>query len=232
MVQIKSVAALLFASVMALSLMFTAPAHAGGSDSPVSYEIDVEGLTLSGTDTFPAHGHVNIKYLVDGVEKSKGIHFDPNNSQPGGKWIGRSFIPWTAFAEDIECITWIQIHGYNEHFGEGGQEPFCLQKPPTAPPEDAEYKETITEINCEERTISWIKEKREAIFEYDWTVPEWKNVGWTDWVQIDSGFRNEKDVSCNDLPTVGSPVNLAMVGIGGLALLAGATVMMASRRRA
>lgn len=218
----------LLVAAFALLLAPTA-VSAAGSDSPVPYSMDVEGLTLPGTSTHPANGHVNIKYLSGGVEKSAGIHMDPNNNQPGGHWIGRSFIPWTAFAADIECITWVQVSGYNEHFGEGGQEPLCLTKPPVAPPTDTEQRERITAVNCEERVVEWVKEKRDAIFEYDWTVPGWTNVGWTPWTVTETGFRNEKDASCDTLPTVGSPATMAAL-LAGLIALAGGGLMIRRAR--
>src|SRR5690606_31592270 len=111
------------------------------SDSPPPYTVDRHGITLPAGDTFPAHGHVNIKWTdPDG---SAGIHFDPNNGHPGGKWIGKNFIPWSAFSVPKKaCITWVQIDGYNQHFGEGGQEPVCLGKKPKPKPavDDTETK--------------------------------------------------------------------------------------------
>lgn len=139
----------IFAMIIAMfvvALAFSVPAQASGSDSPTPYTVNENGVTLPAGDTFKAHGHVNIRYVVNGdhTEKSKGIHFDPNNNHPGGAWIGESTIPWSAF--DIKpkrfCVTWVQVHGYNQHFGGGGQEPVCVggKKPPVDPNEPADGK--------------------------------------------------------------------------------------------
>ena len=136
-------------SLFLAGVMFALPANAAGSDSPVPYTVDGNGITLPNGDTFKAHGHVNIKYTSGNSNnvESAGIHFDPNNNHPGGVWIGKTNIPWSAFGlpekEHGEtknfCVTWVQIDGYNQHFGEGGQAPFCSDGNPT--PEEPETKD-------------------------------------------------------------------------------------------
>nr|WP_029292180.1 hypothetical protein [Cellulomonas sp. HZM] len=102
----------------------------GGSDAALPYLVDQTGVTLLGGAVFEAHGHVNIT-LVDGSQRH--IHLDPDNGQPGGVWIGRSHIPWSAFGlEPPFAVTWVQVAGYDEHFGEGGQPPVVVA-PPTEP---------------------------------------------------------------------------------------------------
>lgn len=129
---------LILAAALALSLSATlaSPAAAGGSDAPTPYTVTAEGITLPEGVTFPAHGHVNWKTSW----AQHGVHFDPNNNQPGGKYIGQSFLPFNL--EPGECVTWVQVSMYEPHFGEGGQEPICKPKteeppvvtPPTDPP--------------------------------------------------------------------------------------------------
>ena len=210
-----------------LSMFFAVPAIAGGSNDPTPYTVDTAGITLPDGDVFKANGHVNIKYLVDGKKKSVGIHIDPNNNQPGGHWVGHNFIPWSAFGVDIDCVTWVQINDYNEHWGEasGHGAPLCLKKPDTAPPSDSEERVRDTGFSCEERVVYWVKEKREAIFDYDWNEDKWVQTGWKDWVEVDSGFRNEKPEQCGDIPVVGSELNMALllaamllIGTGGYVL--------------
>src|SRR5690625_768696 len=108
----------------ALFMVIGGTAHAGGSDYPTPYDVRTDGIQLPEGDTFPADGHVNVRYVAAGEshERAANIHFDPNNNQPGGAWIGESFIPWDAFGiTEGAQITWVQIHGYDEHYGEGGQ---------------------------------------------------------------------------------------------------------------
>ena len=99
-----------------------------GSDSPTPYTVTAEGITLPAGTVFPAHGHVNWRT----TSSSGGIHFDPNNNQPGGAYIGASFLPITLAPG--ECITWVQISLFDQHYGEGGQDPIC--KPTTTPTEE------------------------------------------------------------------------------------------------
>lgn len=90
-----------------------------------TYTLTPAGIHMPEGHTFQAHGHVNIHYTTaTTAANSTGIHFDPNNGHPGGQWIDESFIPWSAFGlEPNDCITWVQVHGLNYHYGEHGEEP-------------------------------------------------------------------------------------------------------------
>lgn len=115
---------------LTLSLITCAlPANAAGSDAPIPYSVDSEGVTLPDGVFFPAHGHVNWRTTL-GVG---GVHFDPNNDQPGGAYIGKAFVPIPLTPG--ECIVWVQVSMYSGHFGEGGQEPICkpVIEEPTVP---------------------------------------------------------------------------------------------------
>lgn len=122
------------------ALAFAAPAAAapvalGGSDSPVPYTVSAQGLTLPNGDVFRNNGHVNIKYTVGGAQKSANIHFETQNNQPSGKYVGKKYLPWSALIRDASyCITWVQVSHYNEHFGEGGQKPVCTGDKPAPEP--------------------------------------------------------------------------------------------------
>lgn len=141
----------IFAVVLGLLLVvgFGAPAVAGGSDSPTPYTVTVDGITLPEGVTFVDGGHVNIK----GDFSDRGIHFESLNwteDNPKRFYIGKSFIPWSAFGLDpaTVCVTWVQLSQYNEHYGEGNQPPVgrgCEEvpdkedppvttPPPTSPP--------------------------------------------------------------------------------------------------
>jgi hypothetical protein len=113
-------------------------ASAAGSDSPVPYTVSADGLTLPAGDTFPDGGHVNIRYTDGtGAGRSASVHFESQNAQPSGVFIGTSYLPWSyLIPASPYCITWVQVSLYNEHFGEGGQSPVCsgTPTPPVTPP--------------------------------------------------------------------------------------------------
>src|SRR5690606_2285768 len=99
------------------------PAYAGGSDDPTPYTVDSSGITLPDGDTFQDGGHVNLQT----TQGAKNLHFESQNwpaDHPKRAYIGKSFIPWSAFGlTGCFQVSWVQIHGYNEHYGEGGQPP-------------------------------------------------------------------------------------------------------------
>lgn len=143
---------LVFGVALTLGLLGAIPAMAwaGGSDSTTPYSVTKNGISLPSGDTFPDNGHVNIR-LTDGT--SKGIHFESLNwpaDHPKKFYIGKDFLPWSAFGLDKDevCVKWVQISLYNEHFGEGGQEPVgkgCKKETPTptptpTEPEDNDHK--------------------------------------------------------------------------------------------
>lgn len=131
---------ILTATLCAGLILGTAPAaQAGGSDSPTPYRVTVEGIYLPEGTTFPVHGHVNWHTTW----AQHGIHFDPNNGHPGAQYIGKNFLAWPHPLEPGECITWVQISMYNEHFGEGRQDPVC--SPTDIPTEDPTEDPTWTE---------------------------------------------------------------------------------------
>jgi len=117
----------------------------GGSDGCTTpyYTVSSTGVTLVGTSTYPASGHVNFQYIscsdYKGVGSkadqpsywnvlSGGLHFDPNNNQPGGAYIGKSYFPFsagTSLPGAGYCVIWVQVSTLNQHYGEGGQGPVC-----------------------------------------------------------------------------------------------------------
>ena len=113
-------------AALVAAFVVSGPAHAGGSDSPTPYTVTAQGIAFP--RPLAAHDHVNVR-LTDGT--SRGLHLDPNNGHPGGAWIGASFLPRSALGITSGCISWVQVAGYNEHFGEGGQSPICLSPTPT-----------------------------------------------------------------------------------------------------
>jgi len=115
---------LIVATVVAVAVMFAAPAWGTGSGDPTPYTVSRDGLTFP--SPLHAHSHINVR-TADGV--THGLHIDPNNGHPGASWVGQSFVPWSAFGITDGCVVWVQWSGASEHFGEGGQKPVCLHTP-------------------------------------------------------------------------------------------------------
>jgi hypothetical protein len=113
----------LFGAVVLWALIFatiwTASTAFAGSGSQMPYTVTKEGVTLPAGTTFPDSGHVN--WRTD--RGSYGIHFESANGQPSGVYIGQSFLPFDL--ADGECVVWVQVSLYDEHYGEGGQQPIC-----------------------------------------------------------------------------------------------------------
>ena len=133
----------IFTVALVAAFLFGAlPASAGGSDSPTPYTVDQFGITLPDGVVFEGGGHVNIQTTAG----NRGIHFESLNNQPSGFWIGKSFLPWSAFGEFPEtfCVTWVQLSQFNEHYGEGGQPSVCIGGPTPTPTPTGEPTSTPT----------------------------------------------------------------------------------------
>jgi hypothetical protein len=109
----------LIGAIVLCASIWSATAAFAGSDPQAPYTVTKEGVTLPAGTTFPAGGHVN--WRTD--RGSYGIHFESLNNQPSGVYIGKSFLPFNLAVG--ECVEWVQVSLYNEHYGEGGQPPIC-----------------------------------------------------------------------------------------------------------
>lgn len=233
---------------------FLAPSTAaatGGSDSPTPYQVTTVGVQLPTGDTFQAHGHVNVRYFdSDGIQRSSGIHFDPNNDHPGGQWIGESFIPWSAFGIDQGSrITWVQVHGYNQHFGEGGQKPVPVGPKPDPQEKTREREEThereVTQCPTDEagygtvttiRETFTISEKKTSTITWDGT--DWVET-WGEWVETGREVTSTETVQVREmtdaeyeacgLPPTGAPL-LGALALAGLLTAGGALALRARRK--
>lgn len=239
---------------IAALVLVGAPANATGSDGVPPYDVGQTGITLPEGDTFPAHGHVNIKYtdFEGNNEQSAGIHFDPNNGHPGGQWIGETYIPWTAFGlTDNWCLSWVQIHGYNQHYGEGPHKELCIPpvnpcvedqyapncKIPPAPETWYDSQERVNDLVCEVGATGYgiiTTEAREGTLTPVWVETEWSWVlptewVWTDWIVVSE--ERVVDESCDPLVEVGSTLNPMVVAGAGAMLLGGAAVFLLRGRR-
>lgn len=229
-----------------LALLLAAPASAAGSDGPTPYSVTTEGVQLPDGATFAAHGHVNVRFYgpdPDAPLEATGIHFDPNNGHPGGQWIGKSFIPWSAFGIPSGSeIRWVQVHGYNEHFGEGGQKPVPVTPRPEPQIETREsyettgWQETYLCETAEIRYERWddlVVEAREQTVTWNPASQGW-DVVWGDWLEVErerTDLEETYTVRMSDeqiaercgLPPTGAP--LAGVAVGA-ALLAGGGLLL------
>src|SRR5690625_5092867 len=151
----------LTALIAALFLILTPTAALAGSDGATPYQVTTVGVHLPAGDTFPAGGHINVRYFDgDRIQRTAGVHFegkciDRTDAECAGdrhehaQFIGESFIPWSAFGiTEGSRITWVQVHGYNQHFGEGGQKPVPVGPKPEPGSEarvveDTEERETF-----------------------------------------------------------------------------------------
>ena len=210
---IKKIGAL--AAAVALSIggltISASAAQAAGSDGPTPYTVTATGVQLPEGDTFRAHGHINWRTTLG----SGGMHFDPNNGHPGGAFIGQSFFPITLAPG--ECITWVQISHYNEHFGEGGQAPVCAPKdePPVKPgePDPVTGSETrALDPECVtplDGTASVVTEGRSWSEGWAWDEAGWQWVPtervYTDWAPLSSALVQLAECAAPVPPTPTEP---------------------------
>lgn len=114
---------------MLTALVIATALFAGGSDSPPPYTLDQNGITLPAGDVFEVGDHINLKTS----EGPRSLHLDGKGWDE--KLIGKNSVVWSAFLLQGDfCVSWVQVAGYNEHFGEGGQAPYCPNTPSTPIP--------------------------------------------------------------------------------------------------
>lgn len=173
----KYVVALVTGCLIALGVVAVpTAAHAGGSDSPTPYTVTAAGIQLPTGEVFRDNGHINVKASKNGPVLAN-VHMeskciDRTDHECAGarhiaaQYIGKNFIPWEAFY-DIKgtkfCIGWVQISGYNEHYGEGGQPPVGpgCEPTPTPQPTVTYGNWTRADFNCETVVGSVVQETRE-----------------------------------------------------------------------
>jgi hypothetical protein len=135
------------AALSAALVLVPTAAVAGGSDSPVPYTVTAAGLTLPAGSVFDEYGDIN--YTVTALDGSArhtfGVHNEvPHNGKwPAGQYVGASSYAWTDHPDFARyfpggyCVVWVQVSGYDEHFGEGGQAPVCTTDPTPTPTDPA-----------------------------------------------------------------------------------------------
>jgi hypothetical protein len=121
-------------ALTALVLVGAAAAASAGSDAPTPYRVTGTGIELPAGATLQVHGHVNLIYTSALGTTSRNVHIEGPGT-PYGDLAGASTLTWDrAGLPPDACITWVQVGGYDEHYGEGGQAPVCRTGAPAAPP--------------------------------------------------------------------------------------------------
>lgn len=124
-------------AVTALTLVAAATSASAGSDSPTPYRVTSTGIELPAGDVFEVHGHVNVAYTSATGRASRNVHIEGPGT-PYADLAGTSTLTWDRAGLPADaCVTWVQVAGYDEHHGEGGQGAVCrttVAPPPVAPP--------------------------------------------------------------------------------------------------
>lgn len=122
------------ALLTAAILVATPTIASAGSDSPTPYTVTASGVSLPAGQVFREHGHVNYRATaLDGTgEQSFNVHLETANGRSTAAYVGASFLDFAGAVAAFPggfCVTWVQVEGFDEHFGEGGQAPECTPKP-------------------------------------------------------------------------------------------------------
>ncbi|MHA3948727.1 hypothetical protein [Cellulomonas bogoriensis] len=135
--------AALTATALSLALALAgasgAAASGGGSDAPTPYRVTGTGLDLPEGAALARHGHVNVRWASIEGDGSVNVHLG-GPSSPWHDLEGATSVTWERLGLPADaCIEWVQVHGFDEHFGEGGQAPVCRSVPmrPAATPAPA-----------------------------------------------------------------------------------------------
>ncbi|TGJ96446.1 hypothetical protein DLJ96_12155, partial [Actinotalea fermentans ATCC 43279 = JCM 9966 = DSM 3133] len=115
-------------------LVATPTIASAGSDSPTPYTVTASGVSLPAGQVFREHGHVNYRATaLDGTgEQSFNVHLETANGRSTAAYVGAGFLDFAGAVAAFPggfCVTWVQVEGFDEHFGEGGQAPECTPEP-------------------------------------------------------------------------------------------------------
>lgn len=160
-------------SLVGIAGSASALGQAGTSDGPIPYSLTTTALTLSPGHIFTSSSPTNdgnIKYIPLSQYLAGQSYTNPGSSWTvlninfhieqnagfGASMIGKSVLPFDSSASGGAfrgtlptsgyCIVWVQVDGYNEHFGEGGQAPLCTTPSTTA--DAAAAAPTIVAATC------------------------------------------------------------------------------------
>ncbi|MFS0705863.1 hypothetical protein AB6N23_15230, partial [Cellulomonas sp. 179-A 9B4 NHS] len=124
-------AALTLAASAAL-LAATATGAAAGSDAPTPYRVTATGLELPTGQVLAEHAHLNVLWTsaTGAGAGATNVHLEG----AGTRWhdlVGAASVTWERLGLPADaCVRWVQVAGFDEHFGEGGQAPVCRTASP------------------------------------------------------------------------------------------------------
>lgn len=124
-------------ALLTTAILAATPAIAfAGSDSPTPYTVTADGVTLPTGRVFHEHDHVNYRATsLDGTGgRDFNVHVENANGRSTAAHVGASSLDFDDAAAAFPagyCVTWVQVAGFDEHFGEGKQPPVCTPAPAT-----------------------------------------------------------------------------------------------------
>lgn len=149
----------------------------GGSDDPTPYTVDDYGVTLP-AGRFFGFEDVQDANFRDVSGQTVNLHFEQGKSHA---LAGADYVSWESLGFDpaTVCIEWVQLHGFDEHMGEGGQEPVgtgCAvpepETPPTEKPDPQVYADKM--YNCDDNTMTVTEFIADWVFiDGEWVLGEW-----------------------------------------------------------
>ncbi|MDM7854604.1 hypothetical protein [Cellulomonas alba] len=105
-------------------------AHAHGSDDPTPYRVTSSGIELPAGATLGDDADVNVRWTRANVTHAASLHTG-HAGDSGHRWASAHTVTWAELGVPTgACVTWVQVSGYDEHFGEGGQKPVSVTQPP------------------------------------------------------------------------------------------------------
>lgn len=128
----RTAALALAASAAVVTL--TATGAAAGSDSPTPYSVTATGVELPAGHVLAEHAHLNVLWTSPAGAGARNVHLEG----PGTRYhdlVGATAVTWERLGLPADaCVHWVQVAGFDEHFGEGGQAPVCRTAQPVAAP--------------------------------------------------------------------------------------------------
>lgn len=117
----------------AVLLAATATGAAAGSDAPTPYRVTGTGLELPAGHVLGEHAHLNVLWTSPTGAGATNVHVEGAGT-PWHDLLGAASVTWDRLGLPADaCVRWVQVAGFDEHFGEGGQAPVCRTTTTPAP---------------------------------------------------------------------------------------------------